>query len=254
MTHVLLTHRIKVLKKDQRRYNTFCTSCNYMTSTTIYFKKHLKISHSPDSDVSKVITCTECEYQTLDPISANEHKRSKHLGETRYYCDICGLTSFYRNHVRIHIKSRHNKTNGRVKSVECTKCQTNEEHDTCLATQHNTSSQKGPKSTQQFCTSCNYITSTTIYFKKHMKLSHSPDSDLSKVITCPECEFQTLSPSLAEKHNRSKHLQENKYYCDMCGFQSLYRHHIRQHIGRHKGTNARVKSNHCTQCQSNVET
>ena len=70
------------------------------------------------------------------------HNRSKHLQVKNYYCDICGFKSFYREQVRNHIKIVHEKTNVRVKSINCTQCQTNVEHDRCLANQQNKSSKK----------------------------------------------------------------------------------------------------------------
>ena len=180
----------------------------------------MKLNHGPHSDVSKIIKCTECEYQTLNPILIKRHNRSKHLQERKYYCDICAYKSFYRHNVNLHIKS-HKGTNARVKSINCTHCQTNTEHDTCHVIQH-------------------------------IK-SIGPHSDVSKIITCTECEYQTLNPILIKKHNRSKYLQERKYYCDICAYKSFYRHNVNLHIKSHKGTNARVKSINCTQCQTNTE-
>ena len=189
---------------------------------------HLILSHGPNCDVSKIIICTECGYQTLDPNSMKRHNRSNHLQEKKYYCDICGIKSFYRKQVRNHIKILHNKTNGRVKSIDCTQCQTNVEHDRCHANQHNKSSKKEPKKKQYFCNSCNYMTSTKKYFKMHLKLSHGPNFDVSKIITCTECGYQTLDPNSMKRHNRSKHLGETKYFCDICGLKSFYRFNIRK--------------------------
>ena len=110
-------------------------SCNYKTSTTIYFKRHQKLNHEPGSDISKIITCTECEYQTLDPILVIKHNRAKHFGEIRYYCDICEYKSFYRHYVSLHIISRHKDTNARTKTVNCTKCQINVDHGKCCIKQ-----------------------------------------------------------------------------------------------------------------------
>ena len=75
-----------------------------------------------------------------------------------------------------------------------------------------------------------------------------------KIIACAHCEYETLNPILARNHNRSIHLQEKIYYCNICGLKYFYRHHVRQHIkGRHKNTNAKVMLINCTQCQGNVE-
>ena len=93
----------------------------------------------------------------------------------------------------------HKKTNVRVKSINCTQCQTNVEHDRCLASQEKTSFEKETKSTQHFCKSCNYMTTTAIYFRKHIKLSHGPNSIVSKIIACTECEFQTLENPVNEE-------------------------------------------------------
>ena len=109
-----------------------CTFCNYTTTKTAYLKRHNKLNHTPNSDISKVIICTECEYQTLDPNSANKHNRAQHLGETRFYCDICGFKYFYKQNVREHIKSIHGDINARVKSDHCRKCQTNVKHGYCV--------------------------------------------------------------------------------------------------------------------------
>ena len=197
------------------------------------------------------MSCSLCEYKTVGSKSMNRHKRTKHLGGTIYYCDTCGFKSFYRQSIKLHINGRHKNSNARVKSIDCTQCQTNVEHDRCYANQCKKSY---PKGTQQLCTSCNYTTTKAAYFKNHQKLNHGPDSDISKVVTCTQCEFQTLNPKTMKYHKRAQHLGETRYYCDICELKSFYNHCVRLHIvSKHKETNARVKRVNCTQCQNNVE-
>ena len=92
------------------------------------------------------LKCTECDFRTTSELKMEIHKGCVHKNKEMLACN--------------------KKTNVRVKSINCTQCQTNVEHETCLASQENKSFEKETKSTQHFCKSCKYMTTTAIYFRK----------------------------------------------------------------------------------------
>ena len=201
----------------------------------------------------QILQYDQCDYSANKYSTINIHVKIVHRKEVRYSCSGCEYKSFYKKKVTFHNNHAHVNTEQRVIGIGCLMCEEGELHVKCEITA-NIKSLNEPKETLKHCTHCNYTTTKKEYFKKHKKLNHGTNSDVSKIIACAQCEYETLDPILARNHNRSIHLQEQKYYCDICGMKSFYRHHVRQHMkGRHKKTNAKVKRINCTQCQSSVE-
>ena len=218
--------------------------------------------------------CDECDYTAKVAATVNIHVRTVHRKEVRYSCDGCEYKSFFKSSVTIHQNHVHDGKKQRVIGIGCPMCEEGELHGKCDfsavisskkelkgSKQKPTSyikgskgSKKEPKTTQQNCPLCDYETTKTNYARNHQKLNHDPNSDVSKVIKCTQCEYETVHKKAMDTHKRAQHMGETKYCCDICGFKSFFRHYVSAHVGsKHKGTDANIKNLDCLQCQTNLE-
>ena len=83
---------------------------------------------------------------------------------------------------------------------------------------------------------------------------HGPNADVSKVLTCTSCEFETDKIHFLENHINAKHLNEKNFSCNTCGFKSYYRQPVKNHLrSEYKGSKqAKVTKIHCLDCISNI--
>ena len=80
------------------------------------------------------------------------------------------------------------------------------------------------------CKTCPFETKIKWYLNGHTKLVHGENVDLSKILTCNQCEFETVNQMSMRSHKRAQHLGEKRFCCSTCGLKSFYGHHIRAHI------------------------
>ena len=238
-----------------------CTLCNYATTKTAYLKRHNKLNHEPNSDISKVISCTECEYQTLDPNSANKHNRAQHLGETRFYCDICGFKYFYKQNVKEHIKAIHGDIKARVKSDNCRKCQTNVKHGKCKTSQPSKTHGVEQKNTEMHSTEEQKILAISCKQCKksesHEQCNAIENEDNSNELAnstilnkCDQCDYSAEKSSTINIHVKIVHSKEVRYSCVSCEYKSFYKKKVTFHNNHvHVNTKQRVIGIECLMCE-----
>ena len=80
-----------------------------------------------------------------------------------------------------------------------------------------TSNQEVMKATMK-CMLRSFKTSTREYYNNHEKCVHSTNIDITKVINCTTCEFQTLDHKFMKIYNRREHVKEKGFSCRICDF------------------------------------
>ena len=217
-----------------------CTKCSFVTQKGFYLKRHLQLSHGQDSDPSKIIHCESCEFETLRTKSLVDHTNAQHLNQKRFSCSECGFKSYYDQHVKTHIKSKH-EFQRRVTSLKL---------------------HEGPKppkvskidGSEKKCTECSFVTQKGFYLKRHLQLSHGEDSDPTKIIHCESCEFETAKTKSLVDHTNAQHLNQKRYNCSKCGFKSYYDQHVQSHIAtNHPKSESEVERISCNECRFNRE-
>ena len=113
---------------------------------------------------------------------------------------------------------------------------------------------------------CKFETKNLRYLSGHIKLMHGPNADVSNVLTCTICEFETEKNQSLQHHINAQHLNQKRFSCNSCDFKSYYKQHVQTHIiSKHKGSrSAEMKKNQagkkdeferisCSQCRSGTE-
>ena len=172
-----------------------CPECSYMTQKSIYLKKHLQLSHGPNSDTSKIMTCESCEFETTGAQSMADHKSSIHLNQKRFNCSVCDFKSYHGHLIKSHMATKH--AEGEIERISCIECRVNKEHGQC----HGDDSESEK---QNF--NCNYCkfeltASSQEVIVSHMKTFHSEE----KLFHCNNCSYRCNWQYNLRSHKKTEH-------------------------------------------------
>ena len=84
---------------DQRRT---CSICNKTFSENSNLLNHVSRVHS-----KRLIACEFCDYKGMKSY-VQRHARAVHFKSDKYFCNLCGFKSSYKENLKRHIKSTHN--------------------------------------------------------------------------------------------------------------------------------------------------
>ena len=89
---------------------------------------------------------------------------------------------------------------------------------------------------------------------RHTKLMHGPNADVTNVLTCKTCEFETMKSNSLKHHINAQHLNQKRFSCNLCDFKSYYAQHVETHIkSRHKESKqAKLTKMDCSNCTLNI--
>ena len=263
--------KCQIVETSQKITSLFsCRVCDFETKVKSYLSRHKKLLHEPNADPSKVLTCTKCEYETKKIMCMTRHKNAQHINEKRFSCNLCGFKSFYKHHVKQHIRHNHKETKATVRKLKCPECRRDIAHFTCGVEKKAASKRKNEEfeeaqkhlsKTPIFddqnlqCKDCYFETKNSSYMSRHTYLLHNLKTDEALIRACNSCEFQTLKVSSLNNHMKAQHLEEKRFACSVCGFKSFYKHHVVQHTANnHKALKESfVKKIDCSDCRSSAE-
>ena len=220
-------------------------------------KRHTYLLHELKTEEALIIACTSCEFQTVKVASLSNHMKAQHLEEKRFSCSVCAFKSFYKHHVVQHIANNHKTLEETfVKKILCPHCRLSKEHSGCQQPLRRKREIKNKILKTLFnsktldCPDCHFKSKNRFYLKKHMKLMHGQNTDPMDILTCSNCEFETMTLKYMENHKSERHLNEKRYNCSECDFQSFYRHTIRSHMKtNHRDSGGEVIRIKCQKCR-----
>ena len=73
-------------------------------------------------------------------------------------------------------------------------------------------------------------------YKESSKESDEDSMDGDNEFECKFCSRILSSKSSLKRHIEGVHDNVKRYKCTFCDFKSLHKHHIKEHMVRHKGT------------------
>ena len=250
-----VAHKKCQVTQDLQKITIFrCTACDFETKVRTYLSLHTKLLHGPNAEPSKVLTCTQCEYETKKIMCMTRHKNAQHANEKRFSCNLCGFKSFYKHHVKQHVKHNHKETKGTgVQKLKCPACRKDTSHIKCTLGKKTF---KGPNFLQEEsqerqkhlsktarsddqnlqCKDCSFETKNNSYMSRHTYLLHHLKTDEALIQACASCEFQTLKVTSLANHVKAQHMEEKRFSCSECVFKSFYKHHVAQHIANNHKT------------------
>ena len=215
---------------------TVCRLCEYTTKKISHFKRHTKLMHGPNAEASNILSCKSCEFETKKTQLLKNHINAHHLNEKRFSCNSCDFQSFYSQAVKNHIISKHKGSKlAKITKIGCP--------DTVFA-----------EGNDIMCSKCSYVTQKRTYLKRHLQLSHCPNSEESKIMTCNICKFEANRAQSMTDHTNSMHLNQKRFNCSECDYKSYFGHHIKIHMARnHSDNNGEIERISCSQCRFNIE-
>ena len=226
------------MKKHTGEKKYKCKYCYFSFDSPKKLSIHKKSRHK--------IPCTQCAHKVKNGERLKMHVEAVHLNLKRYACNSCDYKSYYEKDVMSHIISQHKNLNS-VKSqkLDCSECMSNTDHN-----QHRKS-----KKTLFACKVCKYETRNSNFLKRHKKLVHGPKAEASDVLSCTECGFEATRIIHLENHINAEHLNEKRFACTSCDFQSFFSQSVKSHIiSKHKGsTAAQRKTLECSDCLLDIK-
>ena len=161
-----LKNHLRALHEKKTRF--YCSKCDYKAFYSYYIAQHIKSNHKNEGAEVKVLTCQSCkskdfncicnkilkktvqrttDYSKLEPkslkcpscaftsnfvSSLNFHKRTQHVNDEWYFCNICDTKSYSKQKVTIHIQLKHNDRLGaKAKQIGCSQCKSSSDHQQC---------------------------------------------------------------------------------------------------------------------------
>ena len=83
---------------------------------------------------------------------------------------------------------------------------------------------------------------------------HGPNADVSKLLTCLSCEFETSRTQSLENHTNSIHLNQKRVKCSVCDFRSYHGQIITFHMAtKHADNDVEIERISCINCRVSTE-
>ncbi|XP_067838030.1 zinc finger protein 407 isoform X2 [Heptranchias perlo] len=147
-------------------------------------------------------SCPSCNFIAKNNIALKIHVKQRHFNDRYFTCDICNVISPSKESYRKHISSVLHKK--QIKS-----------------TSKNTSTKEGFN-----CRLCGQLLPSRYDLDKHIKENHSRRS---KAHICPQCKFKAESAASLQAHLKHKHVQKERFSCDLCGYQCYDENLLKTH-------------------------
>ena len=215
-----------------------CKYCSFSCTWLKNMSKHKKSQHKTP--------CTYCEHKAKNDEHLKLHLEAVHLNLKRFACNSCDYKSYNENDVLSHIILQHKDLNSaKSQKLDCSDCMSNIDHN-----QH-----RRRKKTLFACKVCKYETRNSRFLKSHKKLVHGPKARASGVLSCTDCGFEATRIIHLENHINADHLNEKRFACTSCNFQSFFSNRVKSHIIlNHQGsTEAQMKTLECSNCQLDIK-
>ena len=94
--------------------------------------------------------------------------------------------------------TNHTDSEGEIEIISCSQCRSGKEHDQCQKDGSHTTDPQLSK-----CEVCQYETKKISYMRRHTELMHGANADVSNVLTCKSCEFETETNQSLQHHTTS---------------------------------------------------
>ena len=232
---------------SQKRF--LCNLCSYGSGKKSSLKQHLYAVHLG----LRPYKCDKCNYACAESTKFKRHVDSVHLGLRPYKCDKCNYSSAERTKLKLHVDGVHLG----LKPYKCDKCNYASAESRTLKRHVWIKHSSGNESRMILkCDSCNFKATRYVQISLPTKAVHLG----LKPYKCDECQFQAGFPASLQYHRKKYHLSSlnnhkrrknkktvpitslgNRLMCNDCGFQSLSRELMREHVLREHRTRRRYK-------------
>ncbi|XP_063926526.1 uncharacterized protein LOC135140059 [Zophobas morio] len=238
-----------------------CDDCNFKTSLTISFKRHIKKCHLKDpSHINyeiKSYKCRRCKFETHFVVTWLRHTVQCQQNAIRWYhCEKCSFKTKYSYNLKIHKKYRHIPIND-ITWYKCKFC-SNQTKTAQGLKQHVLNKHSGDKVTWYQCEKCPYKAIYKARVKVHM-VKHAEARP--KWYQCEKCAYKSKHRYMVRRHLKLTHNaiaahSDDKitwYQCGKCAYKSKLRYQVKRHLkNKHKEIVApsddKIKWYKCEKC------
>ncbi|RXG51620.1 Zinc finger protein 99 [Armadillidium vulgare] len=228
-----------------------CTECGYKTNYINKLKLHL-LNHTG----MKVFQCSKCDYKTNQKGNLRNHIEN-HLEVKSFRCSECNYSTRSSRSLKLHIldhsqkklflcsecnygcndktrMSRHVLQHSREKLYKCSRC---EFETNFMKNLKDHEARRHGGSFSYACSHCEFKC-----YKRSSLKAHSIIHSNTKLLKCPECNYQCNAN--LKLHMINMHSKTKMYKCSQCKYEGNHRSNFLTHIRTH--SNERKYS--CTEC------
>ncbi|XP_015591273.1 zinc finger protein 43 isoform X2 [Cephus cinctus] len=205
-----------------------CSICMEMFPTFRILKKHMKETHSVESqdpiltELQPWFECEDCHEKFKHQMSLKVHRERVHEGKMKpvYHCDICDITYKNARVLSNHIKNKH-EGGKRYKCAQCGK-----EYNQSTSLHNHILLHTGEKPFS--CEHCE-MTFRTKESRDHHQRKHTGE----RPYKCPHCDKAFATTTQRREHRKREHDEGNNHYCPECGKECFGEHGVRSHLNTH---------------------
>lgn len=205
-----------------------CAVCLEMFPTFRILKKHMKETHSVESqdpiltELQPWFECEDCHEKFKHQMSLKVHRERAHEGKTRpvYHCDVCNVTYKNARVLSNHVKNKH-EGGKRYKCAQCGK-----EYNQSTSLHNHILLHTGEKPFS--CEHCE-MTFRTKESRDHHQRKHTGE----RPYKCPRCDKSFATTTQRREHRKREHDEGNTHSCPECGKICFDEHGVRSHLNTH---------------------
>ena len=264
LRHVQVKHNIKTKPKEEPHDVTkfICEVCDFVANTRFSLKKHLSTKHK-DYHIENIPT-----YSKIKQLNNKENSEdvtkilSDQTGNINVQDSDSDIPDFEHDPENVFIKSKQDniQDDNETKYQKCQYCDFSVLH--CNRNRmdnHLKCRKKGQLFSCKFCpkkwctrtglTAHMYRSHTDMYIKRP-KFEKKPKNDCKKNIKCQFCDLVTNKGGIAmHMRNRKENSGTELKVCDICGFKSCTKRHLKKHKSMKHSANPLKKNQSGYQCE-----
>lgn len=182
-----------------------CDTCGHSFANQSNLNVHIQHRHSDPSTIVKKFKCDKCEGRFVDHSSLRTHMKV-HIETADYKCPHCEKRFKCKDYLEKHVRTIHDRTNGKIQCSECPKTFTAKEG----LRKHMKFHKFGPR---YRCKTCGATFMHTNHLKRHVQHSH-----LGVKLPHHKCKLCGKKVVNLRVHIAS-HSTAKPYHCKECGRQ-----------------------------------
>lgn len=197
-SRTVLVRHIKVMHLNLVSYS--CTQCSYATKFSQSLTAHVLGVHEKVKQFCKL-----CDYTSTHKATIYHHMRKAHGNDDKTKCPECDYKSSSKDVLECHINGKHLKN-----PLFCEKCGFQTTWRNCLRNHMRTKHEKSNKHSK--CDLCDFTSVFPYGMKTHVYFTHQAGSGMvirkTKVghYLCDQCEYKALKSANLKQHFVSKHV------------------------------------------------
>ena len=259
-----LTNHLKTHDENSIKYK--CTVCPREYVNLSHWKEHMKLH-----DGSNFVKCDQCSKSYSSRKALNLHKKTKHVEERKFVCQVCDKAFITKHHLKNHLICHDVKRDYKCRFCEATFkkndvlkmhenvhtkerkfiCDICGEHFLRRSSLRNHRLTHFPGLGRWKCRYCDHKFRTQSVMMTHIKNRHADEDLAHERPLCRKCRQcgKIYAKGLTFRIHMDMHAGIKRYKCRFCGNAFTDPANLRVHMKTHDGT-VRFKRHVCDRCDT----